>query len=204
MESSDPIRPSPGAAATSASCSRTPRSSTATIPPNYFRDVMLAGHFRSFEHEHFYVRTEENRTVMRDGLRFSAPFGVAGSLTEHLFLRRYFIKFLQARNAAVRRFAESPTHEWRDYLSCPKQRIRQLPSHFSHRPCNQSRRQRARDVHSPARPPHPGTHWALLRPLHTSPVRGARARNASRRRTHRWPRHRWRYRSLGGYALRLR
>lgn len=85
-------------------------------PPNYFRDVMLAGHFRSFEHEHFYVSSEENRTVMRDRLRFSAPFGVAGSLTEHLFLRRYLIKFLQARNAVIRRVAESPTQEWRDYL----------------------------------------------------------------------------------------
>jgi ligand-binding SRPBCC domain-containing protein len=86
-------------------------------PPHYFRDVMIKGHFRSFEHEHFCELTEENRTVMRDRLRFSAPFGVAGIITEHFLLRRYFIKFLQARNGAIRRVAESPTQEWRHYLS---------------------------------------------------------------------------------------
>ncbi|HEV2577573.1 MAG TPA: SRPBCC family protein [Acidobacteriaceae bacterium] len=85
-------------------------------PPNYFRDVMVAGHFRSFEHEHFYEPIEKSQTLMRDRLWFSAPFGVAGILTEQFFLRRYFIKFLQARNAAIRRVAESPTQEWRDYL----------------------------------------------------------------------------------------
>ena len=85
-------------------------------PPHYFRDVMVKGHFRSFEHEHSFQPVEENRTVMRDSLRFSAPFGVAGSLTEQFLLRRYFIKFLQARTAVIRRVAESPTHEWRDYL----------------------------------------------------------------------------------------
>ena len=57
-------------------------------PPHYFRDVMIQGHFRSFEHEHFLVRTAENRTLMRDRLRFSAPFGVVGFLTGHFLLRR--------------------------------------------------------------------------------------------------------------------
>jgi ligand-binding SRPBCC domain-containing protein len=86
-------------------------------PPSYFRDVMVSGYFRSFEHEHFYEPIEKSQTLMRDRLRFSAPFGVAGILTEHFFLRRYFIKFLQARNAVIRHVAESPTQEWRDYLS---------------------------------------------------------------------------------------
>ena len=85
--------------------------------PHYFRDVMIRGHFRSFEHEHFFAPTVDNGTVMRDRLWFSAPFGVAGILAEQFFLRRYFIKFLQARNAAIRHVAESPTQEWRNYLS---------------------------------------------------------------------------------------
>ena len=85
-------------------------------PPHFFRDVMIQGHFRSFEHEHFFERSGDGHTVMRDRLRFSAPFGVAGFLLGRVFLRPYFIKFLKARNAAICRIAESPTEEWRPYL----------------------------------------------------------------------------------------
>jgi ligand-binding SRPBCC domain-containing protein len=84
--------------------------------PRYFRDVMVRGHFRSFEHEHFFGQTAENRTLMRDRLHFSAPFGVAGYFAEHFLLRRSFIKFLKQRNAIIRRVAESPAEEWRQYL----------------------------------------------------------------------------------------
>ena len=85
--------------------------------PRYFRDVMVKGHFRSFEHEHHFEHAADGGTLMRDRLHFSAPFGVVGFLAEHFLLRRYFIKFLQARNAIIRRVAESPTEEWRHYLS---------------------------------------------------------------------------------------
>lgn len=85
-------------------------------PPRYFRDVMVRGHFRSFEHEHFFEPLADNHCVMSDRLRIHAPFGVVGSLAEHLLLRRYFIKFLQARNTVIRRVAESSTEEWRHYL----------------------------------------------------------------------------------------
>ena len=85
-------------------------------PPRYFRDVMIRGHFRNFEHEHIFEPAVDNATVMRDQLRFSAPFGVAGALAEHFFLRRYFIKFLQRRNAVIQQVAESRTEEWRTYL----------------------------------------------------------------------------------------
>ena len=86
-------------------------------PPRYFRDSMVKGHFRSFEHEHFFEPAVDKGTLMWDRLRFSTPFGVASFFTEHLLLRRYFIKFLQARNAVIRRVAESSTEEWRHYLS---------------------------------------------------------------------------------------
>jgi ligand-binding SRPBCC domain-containing protein len=86
-------------------------------PPRYFRDVMVSGRFRSFEHEHSFEPAVDGSTVMHDRLRFSAPFGVAGRLTEHVVLRPYLINFLQQRNAVIRRVAESPTEEWRRYLS---------------------------------------------------------------------------------------
>ena len=85
-------------------------------PPRYFRDVMIRGHFRSFEHEHIFERTVDNATVMRDRLRLSAPFGVVGSSVEQFILRRYFTKFLLQRNDVIRRVAESSSEEWRRYL----------------------------------------------------------------------------------------
>lgn len=85
-------------------------------PPHYFRDVMIHGHFRSFEHEHFFEISGGSHTVMRDCLHFSAPFGVVGSSVERFILRRYFTKFLLQRNGVIRRVAESSSEEWRRYL----------------------------------------------------------------------------------------
>jgi len=57
-------------------------------PPAFFQDVMTAGAFKSFEHNHrFQERKVE--TVMRDELRFSAPLGALGLMVERLVLRGY-------------------------------------------------------------------------------------------------------------------
>ena len=85
-------------------------------PPIYFRDVMIKGHFRSFEHEHFFEPTKDGGTIMRDRLAFKAPFGMVGRLAERLVLRSYLTQFLRQRDAAIRRVAESPSGEWRQYL----------------------------------------------------------------------------------------
>ena len=41
-------------------------------PPTFFQDVMTAGMFKSFEHDHHF-QEQDGETVMRDELRFSAP-----------------------------------------------------------------------------------------------------------------------------------
>ncbi len=76
--------------------------------PHYFRDVMIKGHFRSFEHEHFFEAAADRATVMRDRLHFAAPFGPVGRLAEVLVLRRYFAHFLAERNRIIRAAAETP------------------------------------------------------------------------------------------------
>lgn len=85
-------------------------------PPNYFRDVMVKGHFRSFEHEHFFELTEHGHTIMRDRLALEAPFGPLGWLAERLILRAYLSRFLGQRDAVIKRVAESPSGEWQQYL----------------------------------------------------------------------------------------
>jgi len=83
--------------------------------PRYFRDVMTSGHFRSFEHEHFFEPTVDG-TLMRDRLRFEAPFGPLGWAAERFILRAYLTRFLRERDAVIKRVAESPSGEWRQYL----------------------------------------------------------------------------------------
>jgi len=78
---------------------------TAFDPPNYFQDSMVRGAFRSFVHDHFFVR-DANVTVMKDVLGFSAPFGFIGRIAEKLLLRRYLERLLISRGAVIKEAAE--------------------------------------------------------------------------------------------------
>jgi ligand-binding SRPBCC domain-containing protein len=82
-------------------------------PPTFFQDVMTAGMFRSFEHNHRFQQCE-GETLMKDELRFSAPLGVFGQAAERLMLRNYLKRFLGDRNQFVKQIAES--ERWREYL----------------------------------------------------------------------------------------
>ena len=74
--------------------------------PAFFCDVMTAGMFKSFRHEHHFTEVA-GETVMQDVLQFSAPFGLLGILIEKLVLRDYLEGVLRERNAMVKRVAES-------------------------------------------------------------------------------------------------
>ena len=84
-------------------------------PPGFFQDVMTAGMFRSFEHDHRFLQQQNRQTVMKDELRFSAPLGILGLAVERLVLRNYLTRFLRERNDFVKQVAES--ERWREYLS---------------------------------------------------------------------------------------
>jgi ligand-binding SRPBCC domain-containing protein len=83
-------------------------------PPTFFQDIMTAGAFKSFEHNHRFEQ-QDGETVMKDELRFSAPFGVLGLIVERLVLRNYLTRFLFERNQFLKQVAESEM--WREYLS---------------------------------------------------------------------------------------
>lgn len=82
--------------------------------PRWFQDVMVRGAFAWMEHDHWFDAAPDGGTVLRDELRFAAPLGVLGRIAETLVLRRYMTRFLERRNAVVRRVAES--EEWREFL----------------------------------------------------------------------------------------
>ena len=82
-------------------------------PFSYFREVMTAGWFRHFEHDHHFAPMDDG-TRIRDEIRFSAPSGLLGSLLTRFYLRRHLVRMLTERNALLKRVAE--TGEWREYL----------------------------------------------------------------------------------------
>jgi ligand-binding SRPBCC domain-containing protein len=82
--------------------------------PRYFQDVMVRGAFAWMEHDHWFDAAPDGGTVLRDEFRFAAPLGVLGRIAETLVLRRYMTRFLERRNAVIKRVAESD--EWREFV----------------------------------------------------------------------------------------
>ena len=83
--------------------------------PRHFRDTMVRGAFRRFDHDHFFTATDAGTTTMRDVFDFDAPLGPLGWLANALFLTRYMRKFLLIRNETLKAVAES-LDRWRRYL----------------------------------------------------------------------------------------
>jgi len=87
-------------------------------PHTYFRDVMIAGTFRRFEHDHHFAPMDDG-TRMRDEVHFAAPGGLFGRIATKLFLRRYLTVLLRQRNAVIKQIAESEA--WRQYLDAGRE-----------------------------------------------------------------------------------
>lgn len=81
--------------------------------PRHFRDSMVRGAFRSFDHDHFF-ESSGDVTVMRDAFAYESPLGALGRLADAVFLERYLRRFLATRAAAVKSAAESEA--WRRYV----------------------------------------------------------------------------------------
>ena len=88
---------------------------TAYDRPHHFRDSMVRGAFRRFDHDHFFEPHGADGTIMRDVFDYSAPFGPLGWLAERLFLTWYMRRFLAERNRQIRAAAESD--RWIRYVA---------------------------------------------------------------------------------------
>jgi ligand-binding SRPBCC domain-containing protein len=75
--------------------------------PRHFRDSMVRGAFRRFDHDHFFVPDGAGGTVAREVFDYEAPLGPLGWLAERLFLTRYMRRFLESRSREVKAVAES-------------------------------------------------------------------------------------------------
>jgi ligand-binding SRPBCC domain-containing protein len=79
---------------------------TAFERPVYFRDVMTAGAFKSFAHDHRF-EDRGGMTVMTDEVVFRSPLGLFGWLVDHVFMTSYLRRLLDGRCQAIKHEAES-------------------------------------------------------------------------------------------------
>ena len=86
---------------------------TQMTPPGHFRDSMVSGAFRRFNHDHHF-EPDADGTRMRDVFDFDSPFGPAGKLADALFLTAYMRRLLERRNQVIKAAAES--EDWRKHL----------------------------------------------------------------------------------------
>ncbi len=90
---------------------------TACERPERFQDVMLQGAFAMMRHDHTFAE-RNGQTVMTDRFEFRSPLGALGWLVDRVFLTGYMRRFLEQRNAILKRMAES--EEWKRFLASPK------------------------------------------------------------------------------------
>lgn len=75
--------------------------------PHHFRDSMVNGAFKRFDHDHFFEAISNRRTRMRDVFDYDSPLGPLGAIADFLFLVRYMRGLLLERNAVIKMLAES-------------------------------------------------------------------------------------------------
>ncbi len=79
---------------------------TAFDRPVHFRDTMVAGRFRTFEHDHFFMAVD-GATQVRDVLVFASPAGWLGRFVDRCVMAGYLRRLLQARAAVLRDEAQA-------------------------------------------------------------------------------------------------
>jgi ligand-binding SRPBCC domain-containing protein len=81
--------------------------------PSYFRDSMVSGVFRAFDHDHEFVQ-RGRMTEVRDVFAFTSPLGILGSMANVLVVTRHMRRFLERRMQDVKTIAESD--QWRRFV----------------------------------------------------------------------------------------
>ena len=75
--------------------------------PTYFRDSMVSGAFKRFDHDHIFEEKEDGSTRMIDVFDYSSPLGFLGVIADKLFLEKYMKNLLEERNLEIKKAAET-------------------------------------------------------------------------------------------------
>lgn len=82
--------------------------------PFCFRDTMVSGAFKRFDHDHIFERV--NGVIrLTDVFDYDSPFSIAGKFFDKLILEEYMIKFSEERNITIKETLESD--DWKKFLN---------------------------------------------------------------------------------------
>ncbi len=87
---------------------------TAFERPRYFRDSMIKGAFKRFDHDHFFEQIGE-QTLIKDVFDYDSPLGILGKIADALFVEKHLREMLEERNQIIKEAAESD--DWRKFLN---------------------------------------------------------------------------------------
>ena len=79
---------------------------TAYDRPHHFRDEMVEGRFKRYEHDHFFERHQDG-TRMKDLVVFECPFGPIGRFVDWILMTGYLKRLIEQRNQTIRWEAET-------------------------------------------------------------------------------------------------
>ena len=82
-------------------------------PPRYFRDSMVSGAFKRFDHDHFFEESG-GQTLVKDVFDYDSPLGILGNIADALFVEAHLREMLEERNQIIKTIAESD--DWRRFL----------------------------------------------------------------------------------------
>lgn len=86
---------------------------TAFDRPCYFRDSMVEGAFKRFDHDHYFEESS-GRTIIRDVFDFESPLGILGMIVDFIAVESHMSIMLEERNELIKHTAESD--DWRRFL----------------------------------------------------------------------------------------
>jgi len=87
---------------------------TAFDRPRHFRDSMVSGAFKRFDHDHFFEETD-GQTLIKDVFDYDSPLGIMGNIADWLFVESHLREMLAERNQIIKAAAES--EDWRKFLN---------------------------------------------------------------------------------------
>ena len=74
--------------------------------PYQFRDSMVQGAFKRFDHDHFFEH-DQGITTMRNIFDYTSPLGPLGRIADVFILKRYVEHFLRTRAEVIRAAAQA-------------------------------------------------------------------------------------------------
>jgi len=81
--------------------------------PHHFRDTMISGAFKGFEHDHFF-EFSENKTLVTDRFEYESPYSFFGKIFDIIALRSHMQTFFSVRNSLLKEVLENG--RWKEFI----------------------------------------------------------------------------------------